>query len=99
LLRVTDAFWHLKLLDEVVHKPWGVGTSMEPLVTLTLDINLGSLGLDLGDVLHGVLAWADLILGCSEEGHGHFLDLANVDELGLGFTIEPVVRIFLEAIG
>lgn len=90
--------WNLELLDKVVHEPFSISSCVEPLVTFTLDIDLSSLRLDLGDVPHGVLAWADLIVSSREESHWHFLDLGHVDEGHFSGALEPVVGELLESI-
>lgn len=67
-------------------------------MAFSFHVNLDSLGLNLGNVNASGLVRADLIVRGREEGHGHGLDLGDVDEGHLSLTVEPVRGELLEAV-
>ena len=89
---------NLQLLNEVGHEPVRAGFATEPEMTLSFDVNLRSLGLELWDVLVSDPVGAHLVIRGREEGDGHSLDLGDVNKGHMLLAIKPVGRKLLEAI-
>ena len=77
----------LELCDQVLHEPISVGGGREPKMTLSFDVNLDSLTLELRDVQVGLFVGAHLVICGCEESNRHLLDLGDVHEGSLGDTV------------
>ena len=70
----------LKLFLHVIHEPLSVGTRGE--IHVAIIDNSDGLGgsLDLLDELSRSGPWADSVVGADDEGHGHLVDLGDINE-------------------
>ena len=77
----------MELLDKVLHEPVSVSRGSEPKVTLSLNVNLDSLTLELGNVQVGLFVGAHLVVCGREESNWYLLDLGDVHEGSLSITV------------
>ena len=69
---------NLKLFNEVLHEPVGVGAIREPEMTLTWHIDPSLWSRNLVDILLGLRLGADNIVSSDEEGHRYRVNLGDI---------------------
>jgi len=88
----------LELLEQVLHKPFAIGNSVEVVVVDTFDIDARGLATNARDVLEGDIIGASVVHGGREHRNRHLLDALEGHERRLVFAVQPIVGELLEAL-
>ena len=87
----------MQLINEFVDEPFVASLVCPVFVRSAFNNNFVTKALDAGSFFHSILFAAELIVFCHEEGDWDLVDILNRGEWHFVHTVEPLVRVLLEA--